>query len=119
MNVVLCEGASVMLSSNMWTGQGLVNGSMGTIAAILYRSGGPPDLPIVVVVRFDKYNGPTWGGERFVSIALISRSWKTGKRKMSQRQLPLRLAWSITVHKSEGLTLDRAVIDVGKKEFAA
>ena len=48
-----------MSSSNMWTEPGLVNGSMGTIVAILYRSGGPLDLPIAVVVRFNKYNGPT------------------------------------------------------------
>ena len=102
----------------MWTEQGLVNGSMGTIAAILYRSGGPPDLPIAVVVRFDKYNGPTWGGERCVPIAPISRLWKTGNREMSRQQLPLKLAWAITVHKLQGLTLDRAVIDLGKKEFA-
>ena len=103
-----------MLSPNMWTEQGLVNGSMGTIVAILYRSGGPPDLPIVVVVRFDKYHGPTWGGERCVPIAPISRSWRTGNREMSRRQLPLRLALSITVHKSQGLTFDRALIDLGK-----
>ena len=85
--------------------------------AILYRSGGPSDLPIALVVRFDKYNGPTWGGERCVLIAPISRSWRTENRKMSRQQLPLKLAWAITVHKSQGLTLGRAVIDPGKKEF--
>lgn len=34
------------------------------------------------------------------------------------RQYPLRLAWAITIHKSQGLTFDRAIIDAGKA-FAA
>ena len=33
--------------------------------------------------------------------------------------MPLSLAWAITAHKSQGLTLPKAVIDLGKKEFAA
>ena len=54
-----------------------MNGSMGTVAAILYRSGGPPDLPIAVMVQFDKYSGPTWGGDRCVPIAPVTRIWRS------------------------------------------
>ena len=121
--VRLCEGARVMLSSNLWTEMGLVNGSMGYVVAILYQPGAkPPALPTAVVVQMDKYDGPTWGGERCVPICPIERSWpsSTGNRKSSckRRQLPIQLAWAVTVHKSQGLTLDRAVIDIGKREFA-
>ena len=107
-----------MLSCNLWTERRLVNGSMGTVASILYRSGGPLDLPVAVMVQFDKYSGPTWGGDRCVPIAPVTRTWRSGQRKLSRQQLPLRLAWAVTVHKSQGLTLDMAVIDIGEKNFS-
>eukprot|EP00118_Oscarella_pearsei_P024260 m.302773 g.302773 ORF g.302773 m.302773 type:complete len:642 (+) comp40827_c0_seq3:1136-3061(+) len=117
--VRLCEGARVMLTSNLWTEMGLVNGAMGDVVAILYSNGNkPPALPETVVVRMDKYDGPSWGGERYVPICPIERNW-SGKMSCRRRQLPLQLAWAVTVHKSQGLTLDRAVVDIGKREFAS
>ena len=102
---------------------GLVNGSMGYIVAILYQPGAKPQaLPTAVVVQLDKYDGPTWGGERCVSICPIERTWpsSTGNRKSSckRRQLPIQFSWAVNVHKSQGLTVDCAVIDIGKREFA-
>jgi ATP-dependent exoDNAse (exonuclease V) alpha subunit len=34
------------------------------------------------------------------------------------RQFPVRLAWALTIHKSQGLTLDRVYIDLGRGTFA-
>lgn len=61
LEAVVCpaKSAHVMLTSNLWVQVGLVNGAMGTIEAICYRSGGPPDLPITVIVKFDRYTAPT------------------------------------------------------------
>ena len=36
---------------------------------------------------------------------------------LTPTQFPMHLAWAMTIHKSQGLTLDRAVIDLGEKDF--
>ena len=48
--------------------------------------------------------------------------WKiqdeTGKVLAQFNQIPLRLAWAITIHKSQGMTFDQVVIDMGRGAFA-
>ena len=116
--ICLANLARVMLTSNLWVDVGLVNGAMGTVQAICYQSGGPPDLPVAVMVHFDNYSGPTLH-DGTVPITPVRRTWFTSGAQCSRLQLPLKLAWAVTIHKSQGLTLDKVVIDIGKREFSA
>ena len=87
--------------------------------AICYRNGeSPPNLPIAVTVRFDSYRGPTLS-DGTVPITPLHRTWSASGGSCSRLQLPLKLAWAVTIHKAQGLTLNKVVIDVGKKEFSA
>ena len=118
---VLClaKGARVMLSANLWVDMGLVNGAMGTVQAICYHEGAaPPDLPVAVTVLFDKYYGPTLS-DGTVPIPPLRRSWATSGSQCSRVQIPLKLAWAVTIHKAQGLTLNKLSVDIGKKEFSA
>ncbi|PKB94502.1 hypothetical protein RhiirA5_438627 [Rhizophagus irregularis] len=76
-------------------------------------------LPSVVLVSFVKYNRPT--------LMNLDRPYCSHKTYVKSKsglcsclQFPrLSLAWAIAAHKSQGLTLPKAVIDLRKKEFAA
>ena len=115
---VACE-ACVMLTANLWVDMGLVNGAMGTVVAICYQQNeAPPNLPIAVTVKFDAYRGPTLS-DGTVPISPLRRSWFTPAGSCSRLQLPLKLAWAVTIHKAQGLTLGKVVIDIDKKEFSA
>ncbi|KAE8736723.1 hypothetical protein FOCC_FOCC017822, partial [Frankliniella occidentalis] len=117
--VYLAKGAKVMLRSNMWLETGLVNGATGTVVDIVYQPGRaqPEDLPAVVMVKFDNYTGPTVG-DGLVPVPTLVHSWDHEQVACSREQVPLCLAWAVTVHKSQGLTLDRAVVSVGLRDFA-
>jgi ATP-dependent exoDNAse (exonuclease V) alpha subunit len=96
---------------------------MGTITDILFKKNPEyTSLPAVILVSFDKYNGPTLTNLKntsVVPIVPIRRMWEGKSSSCSRLQIPLSLAWDITAHKSQGLTLPKAVIDLGKKEFVA
>ena len=94
----------VMLSANLWVEVGLVNGALGTVEAICYEGEQrPPDLPIAVTVKFDSYSGPTLP-DGTVPITPLRRTWFSTTKQCSRLQIPLKLAWAVTIHKSQGLT---------------
>jgi ATP-dependent exoDNAse (exonuclease V) alpha subunit len=43
---------------------------------------------------------------------------RTKRHHLERYQLPLELAWAMTIHRVQGLSMDRAVIDLGSDVFA-
>ena len=111
----LAVGANIMLQSNLWVQKGLVNGTVGTVLHIIFHNQGPPAMPAVVICQFPSYTGPSFlpGTAGAFPVTPITRTWTSGNSTFSRTGIPLSLSWALTIHKCLGLTLDRAVVDIG------
>src|ERR1700761_1916685 len=80
------------------------------------------ELPLAVLVSCPTYTGPTlWhteDGTLVVPIPVVKSTFDVGGKCVSRTQVPLRLAWGVTIHKSQGLTLPKIKIGLGTSEFA-
>ncbi|KAG1667160.1 hypothetical protein FOA52_004155 [Chlamydomonas sp. UWO 241] len=95
--VALCVGATVMLTYNVDVGAGLCNGAQGVVTDV---SGDRS-----VVVRFHNSPHPVT-----VPYVLVKPLSDEGGGNQTVEFMPVRLAYAITVDKSQGMTLDRAII---------
>lgn len=75
----IAVGCRVMPRRNLWTEGGLVNGSIGTVRAIVYdNKHEPPKHPAYILVEFDSYAGPYFYDWCFPTVAtkgLLDKTW--------------------------------------------
>ena len=107
-------GAQIMMVNNDADGR-WVNGSIGKITDITRDTNGETVLIAELAhgtnVEITPY---TWEIFRFFVEGGQLQSEVTGKFK----QYPLMLAWAVTIHKSQGKTFDKVVIDIGRGTFS-
>lgn len=90
-------GAAVMFTKNSMTGE-YVNGTLGAVVG--FEEG--TKFPLV----------KTHSGVRLTAMPVEWTVEENGKVRAKITQIPLRLAWAMTVHKSQGMSMDAAVIDL-------
>ena len=100
--LTLAIGARVMLCRNIDTKNGLVNGSIGSVIAMTSNS---------TIVKFDHIAEP-YSVERVKSKLMLMKTFY-----VYRKQFPLILAYAVTIHKCQGLSLDSAIIDLSSKVF--
>jgi len=115
-------GAQVMLRKNLDVEKGLCNGSRGVVTSIynsnltlqkvVPQKGIKPQIDTKdcsVDVKFKNTN----------IVHVVRELWEIEDKycKVVREQIPLILAWSITIHKSQGMSIDCAIINAGSSIF--
>ncbi len=96
-SLVLKVGASVMCTKNNMQAR-FVNGTQGVVTGFDKTSGWP-------VIR-------TRSGKNIIIEPMEWALEENGKVRARITQVPLRLSWAITVHKSQGMSMDSALMDL-------
>jgi hypothetical protein len=121
--VLLQEGATYMCTANLWVDANIYNGIIGTLLSggIVFSCQEDIDAgrqPAYIVLKSAEYIGPPFWEDTPGSfpVPLMQREGLAPGSRRSQ--LPTLSAVAITIHKSQGMSLDMVRIDVGEKELS-
>lgn len=107
LSITLKKGAQVMFIKNDPTGQGqYFNGKIGHISD-LYHDCIYVSLANDTTIEVPKYS---WENKRYT---LNKETGEIEEKSLGEfNQYPIKLAWAVTIHKSQGLTFDKAILDL-------
>ena len=133
-NLILAVGLTYMITLNISKEDGIVNGALGTLREVMMKN----SIPIGVWIEFnDKSVGSLWRRKHTMKFPdQTSKNWTGIKRQnrvfyvkqkgrfkseiiVDRRQLPLIIAAAITIHKTQGKSLDELEFDFDGKTIPA
>ena len=115
-------GAQVMLLTNLDIERGLVNGKLGIVKgfneAHNYEAQITKNGKTQTVQKLAHESVEVLFKGHIHTTTISAHAWKLENNEtISRNQIPLALAYAITIHKSQGATLDSAYIDIGPSVF--
>jgi ATP-dependent DNA helicase PIF1 len=102
----LCVGAQVIVTRNINIDDGLVNGARGVVTQL---------NPKGVMIRLASNN--TSVNVEYYTLKPIPKT-KEDESDIDLSYMPLKLAWAISIHASQGMTIDALEVDLGSSIFA-
>ena len=100
-------------------GDGIVNGSIGRIHSFDFDERGK--IKAAFVIFLDPNSGRPFqdpNRDNAVRIDQYSQEYHYKSRRLCRKQLPLIPAWAVTIHKAQGISVNSAVVNIGRSIFA-
>jgi len=114
-NLLLKVGAQVILLNND-SSQRWINGSLGRIVDVLTENGCQP-VVIVQLASGEEVEVEPFTWEIFQFFYNEDTHGIESDVVGTFKQFPIKLAWAVTIHKSQGKTFTQVIIDIGKGAF--
>ena len=115
--MTVAKGCQVLLTRNLWPDAGLTNGARGEVRYIVYpEDWNGKDLPMVIC-HFPSYIGPSYledrtGETKCVPIVIQESHFNMNKQLCIRKMLLLKPGYAITIHSSQGMTLQSVILDL-------